>query len=236
MNIDLSIIIPVYQEEALLRRCLQCVMSQIDLRCVEVIVVEGGEQDLNRRITQEFNCQYISAKVGRAYQLNRGALLSKGRWLMFLHADCIVGSGFYESFRSLEATVYWGFFYHRIDAKGVLYRIIEHMDNIRARYLELPYGDQAIFVRKDVFVEIGMFPEVPILEDLILARTLAKQYTCRGLYPILRSSARRWEARGIISTTLLNWEILFLYYFTDTSLNELASMYRNNRRENDSPK
>ncbi|GBG85986.1 hypothetical protein CBR_g40798 [Chara braunii] len=121
----------------------------------------------------------------------------------------------------------WGAFVKpRIDASGWGYRVLETLILIRTRVFYMPYGDQGLFIRRDTFGEIGGYPSMPIMEDFELVRRL-KRRGPPGLIsggPLL-ISARRWEERGIVETTIMN-QVMILGYFIGVSPSKLADLYR----------
>lgn len=180
----------------------------------EVIVVDGGSHDGTQQIAERIDCTLVPAETGRAKQQNAGAAAASGEVLLFLHADTrLVEDGVRQIEAALrdERTV-CGAFRQSIDAEGVLYRWLEWGNAFRVRRIRTAYGDQGIFVRSEIFADVGGFPNVPILEDLILMRELRR----RGASPVLlegplQISARRWQDNGVIRQTARNWMILSLY-------------------------
>jgi glycosyltransferase involved in cell wall biosynthesis len=158
--------------------------------------------------------------------MNVGAQHASGEWLWFLHADCWVHSDSLKAIAALSAAAGWGCFCHRIDAPNPLLRIIETADNLRASRLHLPYGDQGIFVRRSLFEEMGGYEDVPLLEDLILARRLVTRMAPIVLSETLVCDARRWLRGGIRNTTILNWKILWNYFVLRRTPAELATLWR----------
>lgn len=222
----LSIIIPVLNDAPALRRCLESLAAERGTDAtVEILVVDGGSEAACREAAREFGAEYLNASLGRALQMNAGTAIARGSWLWFLHADCVPAPGSLAALKNLDSAALWGCFRHRIDAPPFALRVIERADNFRARWLRLPYGDQGIFVRREAFESTGRFPAVPLLEDVLLAQTLGKLAAPRVLSPIMKTDARRWLQRGIFRTTWLNWKILWLFFVTKKSPEELARIY-----------
>ena len=220
-----SIIIPVLNDAVLLARCLEALAQADGFAQCEVLVVDGGPSDDCRQTAERYCATYLTSARGRAAQMNTGARLRQSEWLWFLHADCVPHRDSLRAIAALGADAFWGCFRHRIDHRSALLRIIECADNVRARWTGLPYGDQGIFVRTNVFESCYGFPEVPFLEDVMLARTLRSRGRARVLDPLLRCDARRWLAQGIARTTLMNWQIMFGYLFLKRTPEQLFETY-----------
>jgi rSAM/selenodomain-associated transferase 2 len=221
MSRTVSIIIPVLNDALALQRCLEA----LPRNCADIIVADGGGDQSVRMLAANTGVNYLSCERGRAVQMNAGARSARGEWLWFLHADCIPAPGSIDAICNLDSSTSWGCFRHRIDAPSILLRIIERADNLRARYAGLPYGDQGIFVRRELFEKVGGYPAVPLLEDLLLARALKRIARPRLLRPVLHCDARRWLQHGIVRNTLNNWRILWKYYVRNESPESLAALY-----------
>jgi rSAM/selenodomain-associated transferase 2 len=210
----LSIVVPVLDEESALRANLPPLLEQIAAQpeAIELIVVDGASSDVSREVAAEYDADVIMARRGRAPQMNAGARHARGDWLMFLHADCRLAEGalglLLDKLRA-EPLRSWGHFPARIAAKGAAFRLIEWGINRRSRWFGLPFGDQGIFVRRKLFIEVGAFPEEPTLEDVALVRMLGRlDRPIRPTTPLL-IDARRWQREGLWRVTLSNWRALF---------------------------
>ncbi|MEZ6066142.1 MAG: TIGR04283 family arsenosugar biosynthesis glycosyltransferase [Planctomycetaceae bacterium] len=205
----LTVIIPTRNEAANLPGCLA---SCEPLGDVEVVIADCGSTDGTVEIALQSGCRIITAPAGRALQMNAAAFEATGDVLLFLHADCRLPANAERAMRQTlsQPGVDWGAFPHRIDGNRLAYRVIEWSDNVRARRLRSPYGDQAIFVRRELFHEIGGYPEVPLLEEVLLAKQLRRRASFGFVEATLLTDARRWERRGVVRTTLTNWCIRLL--------------------------
>jgi len=197
-----SCIIPVYNEEKLIKKTLD---SLSKFEGLEIIVVDGGSSDRSVDIVNNYSVISISSPKGRSSQMNAGAGVAKGDILLFLHADNVV---FSEALVNIEKEVQQngvvgGCLTQKIDKKGFIFRVIEAQGNIRARMSKVFYGDQGIFVRKDVFFRVNGFPEVPIFEDALFTRKLRQEGKTAVLSDKIIVSPRRWEKRGIIKTMIM---------------------------------
>lgn len=202
----LSVIIPALDEEEVVAQAVRSVRDE-----AEVIVVDGGSEDRTRAVAQAEGAAVFTAPSGRGRQLDAGARRAGGDWLVFLHADTRLEEGWASALRHLDAEVVGGAFRFAIDSPRLGYRVVEAGVALRCRLWRLPYGDQGLFVRREVYGMIGGFPPLPLMEDIAFVRRLSRV----GLlvFPPVRAftSARRWERRGILATTARNWWLLGLY-------------------------
>jgi rSAM/selenodomain-associated transferase 2 len=181
-------------------------------------------------VAERQGAQVIAAPRGRARQQNVGAALARGDVFLFLHADNWLGEDCRSQVeRALESGCSAAAFRQRIEADGYIYRLLERGNAARARWLKLPYGDQGIVVRRDLFERLGGFPDVQLMEDVLLMRKL-RQLTTPILLPgPLHVSARRWEAHGVVRQTLRNWAILAAWRL-GIRIDRLAQFYHNHHR------
>ena len=157
-------------------------------------------------IAAAHGAQVIAADPGRGRQLNAGASAASGDTLLFLHADTLLPSDAAAHVDAALSTsgAIAGAFRLKIDAPSASFRLIERAVNWRSLHLQLPYGDQAIFMRAATFREAGGFPDVPVMEDFALMRRFKRSGKIALADAAVLTSARRWLARGIWRTTLLN--------------------------------
>ncbi|MFG0334934.1 MAG: TIGR04283 family arsenosugar biosynthesis glycosyltransferase [Maioricimonas sp. JB049] len=205
----ISVIIPTLNEAG---RIADVVTRTRKLGQCEIIVVDGGSEDETLSRARSVADQALLAPRGRALQQNAGAAAATGEILLFLHADCWLEPGSLEEIRDAVAGggCAAGCFRQRIDATGLTYRLLERGNAARVRCLGWAYGDQGIFVRRDLFERIGRFPEVGLMEDLLLSKRLKRAGGLRLLGPRLHVSPRRWQKNGIVRQTLRNWLLLAL--------------------------
>ena len=173
----------------------------------EVVVVDGGSRDKTAEEATRAGARVETAPRGRAAQLNAGARAARGDALVFLHADCRLPEDAGEQVRRVlsGAGVAGGWFPQQIDAAGVLFRLGGRGSNRRARLLGLPYGDQAIFTRRETFLAAGGFPEDPIMEDAGLARRLRRLGRLEPAESAVITGAEHWRRLGPVLTALLDY-------------------------------
>jgi rSAM/selenodomain-associated transferase 2 len=198
-----SIVMPVYNEGKIIEKAISGLIRETG---VEVIVVDGGSTDDTVLCLKNYPVNVISSAKNRATQMNAGAREAKGDVLLFLHADCILEEGAISAIReSVSSGLVGGCLRHIIDSPGMIYRMIEATGDIRAKLSKIFYGDQAIFVKKDVFSKLGGYDNVSLFDDVLFSKKLRRAGKTRVLNKKVYASSRRWQKQGIIKATLVNW-------------------------------
>ena len=202
----LSVIVPSLNNAAQIAAAVASARAER----AETIVVDGGSRDGTPEIARRAGARVIRAQPGRARQMNRGAAVARGRVLLFLHADTVLPAGYVSCiFAALsDASVVGGAYGHRTDLPGRAMRLVEKLVLLRSKYLGLPYGDQAIFVRRAAFEAMGGFRDVGIAEDLALMRRLRRRGRIVIAPKAAVTSGRRWAELGILKTTAINQFVL----------------------------
>lgn len=220
-----SIIIPVYNEERNIAKLLDYL---VPLQA-ELVVVDGGSTDKTIAVVEQYPVKIIKSAKGRARQMNKGASQANGDILIFLHADCLPEEGFLETItRAIDNDYIGGCLTHTIDSDSLIYRWIEASGNIRARISKVFYGDQCIFVRKDIFERLGAYDEVELFEDVIFSRKLKKEGLVAIFDKKVLTSSRRWKKQGLAKVTLINWIIGIAFMF-GVSTERLRTLYEDVR-------
>ena len=196
----------------------------------EIIVVDGGSTDGTREIARAHDAVVLSAPPGRATQMNRGAAIATGEWLLFLHADTLLPADYAAHIgRTLaEPGVAVGAFEFAITQDFPGRRWIERATNLRARRRQLPYGDQGLFLRRETFRLTGGFADLPIMEDYEFVRRLRVRGKISIAPAVAHTSGRRWRELGALRTTLVNQAIILGYRFGVPPA-RLAMWYRTRR-------
>lgn len=225
MTSNISIIIPTLNEAGNLP-ALKALTRQV----AEVIVVDGGSNDATVQIAKELGFTVLSSDKGRGVQLNLGAKKATAPCLLFLHADTFLPPAFPDLVTDCLADpeTILGSFSLQLDTKNLAMRTICACANLRSRYLQLPYGDQAFFLRRHDFHALGGFPKMPIMEDYAFVKLAQKQGKIRTLPQTVTTSSRRLQAVGPILTTVIN-QLMILGYRLGVSPERLASFYRSRR-------
>lgn len=219
-----SVVIPCLDEEAVLVRTLRRLHRLMP--GVEVVVADGGSRDGSAELAASF-ARVVRAPRGRGQQMNAGAAVARGDVLVFLHADARLRADPRPQIvellqRSGCAAVY---FAQRVCAHGPWFRVIERAAQARARHLHWILGDLGLAVRRETFAAVGGFPAEPLFEDLGISRRLRRHGAFARCSVRLHVSARRWQQRGVLRTTLRNWG-LTLGYYLGVPTQRLAEHYR----------
>jgi len=203
---SVSVVIPTLDEEQRLPAAIQSVRADAD-----VIVVDGGSGDATREVAAREGARVLEAPRGRGRQLDQGARAATGEWLLFLHADTRLETGWAAALAALPPEVVGGAFRFAVDSPRPAFRVVETVVRLRLRLFALPYGDQGLFVRREVYARIGGVPHLPLMEDVAFVARMRR--AGRLAFPPVRAftSARRWDRYGIVGTTLRNWSLLALY-------------------------
>lgn len=221
----ISIIVPIHNEAGMLKLTLEALKSASDSN-VEILVVDGGSTDESKRIVEEMGLPLLSAPSGRASCQNFGASQAKGSILFFVHADTIVPGNFCTVVRELLANDknLLGAFRFRIDERPWFAPLLEWGTNLRAKRAQLPYGDQALFLRKSVFDSLGGFPDQKLMEDFEFVRQVRAQgHVCIAQEHVVISS-RRWKRMGYLNCLIVN-QLIILAYTLGVTPDRLASWY-----------
>lgn len=192
-----SIIVPVLHDTDALARLIPTIEADPD---IEIIVVNGGASDsgIGALADDRPDVRWLSSPPGRGRQMNVGALSARGRWLLFLHADTRLMPQWLGEIRRVDAdpSVVGGSFRFQLDSDAYQARLIERGVAWRVRWFDLAYGDQALFVRGDIFRALGGYREWPLMEDVDLIRRLRKVGRLYHSPLAAVTSARRWERDG----------------------------------------
>lgn len=206
----LSIVIPVLNDARALGPCLGALAPALPEGLIrELILSDGGSQDGIEAVADEIGAELVRGAPGRGGQLARGAAAARGEWLLFLHADTVLSEGWAEAVRRhmAEAPEKAGWFRLRFDEGGAAAAWVAGWANFRSRWLGLPYGDQGLLARRDVYERAGGYPDIPLMEDVALARRLP----LRGLAAEAVTSARRYRRDGWLRRGWRNLSTLGLW-------------------------
>jgi rSAM/selenodomain-associated transferase 2 len=220
----ISIIIPVLNEEESITSTLQNLQGYRQ-QGHEIIVVDGGSNDDTIARAHGLADQMLKSKSGRAFQMNTGAEYASGDVLLFLHADTLLPKNSCSLIGNvIDRGAEWGRFDVRLSGRLWGLRIIEQMMNWRSCLTSIATGDQAIFVRRPLFLKVGAYPGIQLMEDIVLSRKLRNCSKPACIKERVTTSSRKWENNGIISTVFLMWR-LRLMYFLGVPADKLAKLY-----------
>jgi len=218
---QLSIIVPMLNEEAGIEAALQALRPL----GAEIIVVDGGSTDRSVVLAEPLADRVIVAPRGRARQMNAGAAIASGDTLLFLHADTVLPAIAGQLvLDAIDGGAIWGRFDVRIEGQSSLFPLIATLMNLRSRLTGIATGDQAIFVTRAAFRQVGGFPDQPLMEDIVLSSRLCRIGRPACLRPPAITAGRRWERHGVLRTILHMWW-LRLRYFLGSSPHDLAREY-----------
>ncbi len=223
----ITVVIPALDEEQSLPLTLE---RTIGLGFDRIIVVDGGSRDRTLEVIESAArprpsapspphsrltpVTFLKSEAGRARQMNHGAAASQDEVLLFLHADTqLPGEARATIEQALaEPTCVGGRFDLHFSRDTRWGRLIGNLINLRSRWSGIATGDQAIFVRRTVFDQLGGFTDVPIMEDVDFTRRLKRMGRVAALRSKVVASFRRWEHKGPVRTILLMWALRFLYW------------------------
>jgi rSAM/selenodomain-associated transferase 2 len=226
--VKFSIIVPAFHEGKNIHDLIECLNRLDSDKKSEVIVVDGAQERDTLAAIPGNNVLKISSERGRATQMNAGAYIARGEVLIFLHADTELPVRALEKIHALmERSEYvGGAFDLGIKSNKFIFRTIGKLASWRSRLSRIPFGDQAIFIRREYFNKIGGYKEIPIMEDVELMRRIKKSGNKIWIFrDRVMTSPRRWEKEGVIYCTLRNWMLQALY-FLGVSPHKLATFYK----------
>lgn len=209
----LSIIVPVLNEGDTIVEMLAA-LAPYRARGAEVIVVDGGSRDGSMEAARPHADRVIAAPRGRGSQMNAGAADARGDVLLFLHADTRLPP---EADRlvldALKRSRHaWGRFDVTIAGRSRLLPVVAAMMNLRSRLTAIATGDQAMFMTRAAFARAGGFPDIPLMEDVVLSRRLKAASRPACLAARVTTSGRRWDRDGVIRTILTMWRLRFAFF------------------------
>jgi rSAM/selenodomain-associated transferase 2 len=227
-SIKFSVIVPAFHEGERINDLIEYLNHLDPGKNLEIIIVDGAQEKDTLKAIHNSNAIRMSSEKGRAKQMNAGASIAKGEILIFLHADTELPIHALKNIRSLiERREYvGGAFDLGIKSDKFFFKVIGTLSSFRSRLNKIPFGDQAIFIRRGYFNQIGGYQEIPLMEDVELMRRIKKSGNKIWIfYDRAMTSPRRWEKEGVIYCTLRNW-IFQLLYFLGVSPGRLTKFYK----------
>jgi len=228
-SIKFSIIVPVFHEGNIVNDLIEHVNRLDSEGSAELIIVDGAKEKDTLTAILSNHVIKISSERGRAKQMNAGASIAKGEILIFLHADTELPIHALRRIGSFigQTEYVGGAFDLGIKPDKPIFKVIGTLSSLRSRLNRIPFGDQAIFIRREYFNKIGGYKEIPLMEDVELLRRIKKSGDrIRIFYDRAMTSPRRWEKEGVIYCTLRNWTLQALYLL-GVSPEKLRNFYKN---------
>lgn len=224
---------PVFHEGEKINECIGQLHHLDTQKNLEIIVVDGASEKDTLKAIHNHHVIKISSEQGRAKQMNAGASVAKGEILIFLHADTELPTQAFKKINTLlgQKEYVGGAFDLGIRSDKFIFKVIGVFASLRSRLNRIPFGDQAIFIRREYFNAIGGYKEIPLMEDLELMRRIKKSGSKIWIFhDRVITSPRRWEKEGVIYCTLRNWTLQTLY-FLGISPHMLANFYKSSHSE-----
>ncbi len=209
MNPIVSIVMPVLNEADRLQRAGRALAS---LPNSEWIVVDGGSNDDSVKVAESIGANVIVSSPGRARQMNAGASLARGDYLLFLHADTTLPGDWQLWLGALESVEPdWGFFRVALQPAGKVLGLVAAAMNLRSSLTRVATGDQAMFVKHSVFEALSGFADIPLMEDVAISKRLRRRASPMIWPTPVHTSSRRWRRHGIARTIFLMWSLRLQY-------------------------
>ena len=223
-----SVIVPVFHEAERINGLIEYLNHLDSEGNAELIIVDGAKEKDTLMAIRSNSAIKISSEQGRAKQMNAGASIARGEILIFLHADTELPVHALRKIGSFigQTEYVGGAFDLGIKSDKPIFKVIGTLSSLRSRLNRIPFGDQAIFIRREYFNKIGGYKEIPLMEDVELLRRINKSGDrIRIFYDRVMTSPRRWEKEGVIYCTLRNWILQTLYSF-GVSPQKLIKFYK----------
>lgn len=225
MPAPLSIVMPVLNAARGLERSLPALGEGLDAGLIaELVLSDGGSTDATAKIADAAGAVWVEGAAGRGGQIARGIAAARCPWVLVLHADTVLAEGWTDAVASAfgqPGSAHYGTL--AFDAAGVAPALVARWANLRSRVFGLPYGDQGLLLHRDLLDDIGGYPDLPLMEDVALARALRGRL--KPLNIEARTSAARYERDGWLNRGARNL-VLLTRYFLGADPAQLAESYR----------
>ncbi len=226
MPAPLSIIIPTLNAADKIGPTLACLAGAIGEGLIrELIIADGGSTDNIAEIADHAGAALVTSEPGRGGQLRSAAEIAKGTWMLFLHADTVLGDNWHNAVADHLALhpKDAGYFRLKFDATGLWPTVIAQWATLRSRLFHLPYGDQGLLISRRHYDAIGGYSNIPLMEDVAIARAIGRRL--RALETTATTSAERYQRNGWLRHSLRN-HMLMLRYMLGTDPDTLAKRYK----------
>jgi rSAM/selenodomain-associated transferase 2 len=214
-SIQFSVIIPVLHEEKSITTCIDQLKTMDSDASFEIIVVDGDPSGSTINIISDTIIQKIVSDPNRGKQMNKGADYARGDILVFLHVDTVLPKNAFILIQNVlqQQKYVGGAFSLRFDSEKKSLKLIANYSTFRSYITRLPYGDQVIFLRKEIFEELGGYAPIPLMEDIEFMKRIRKgKHKIKILSEKVTTSSRRLETEGILYSMIRNLVIITLYH------------------------
>lgn len=227
MKPPLSVVMPTLNSARGLGRAMESLSEGISASLVrEVLVSDGGSEDETEDLARALGARFIRGERGRGAQLARGAKEAKGSWLLFLHSDTALEADWATRAKAhMEKPSLAGYFKLRFDSRGLMPRAVAGWANARSAAFGLPYGDQGLLISRGLYDSAGGYPDIPIMEDVVMAQRLKGKL--RMIPAVALTSSGKYQKSGWIRNGARNLWLLGRFKF-GADPRELARVYRGN--------
>jgi rSAM/selenodomain-associated transferase 2 len=233
-KVKFSIIVPALHESNMINSLVEHLEGMELSRDAEIIVVDGNPNGDTIQAIESDKVKQMVAPKGRARQMNAGASVAEGETLVFLHADTGLPRNALTKIHLAMAQGEYvgGAFELNFNSEKMRFRMLALLASLRCRLTRIPYGDQAIFIKRDYFNALGGYKDIPIMEDVELMRRIKRKGDKICMIPKqVKTSPRRWEQEGFVYVNVRN-TFLFLSYVLGVSPEKLASFYKDTYKKN----
>lgn len=222
---SIAVIIPLLNEAEILPTLMNQ-LERLHQAGMQVIVVDGGSDDGTRERLAATAFHVIDGPRGRALQMNAGARHADAELLLFLHADTVLPDNSVQLIIDSNTDGYcWGRFDVQITGEHFMLPVIARMMNWRSRLTKIATGDQALFMRREIFQQVNGFPQQSLMEDIEISKQLKRLGRPACLRQKVTTSGRRWQENGVWKTILLMWRLRFDYW-RGVDASQLAGRYQ----------
>lgn len=221
MAAPISVIIPTLNAQADISPCLAALVEGLDTGLIaELVISDGGSTDETALLAEAWGGEIITGPPSRGGQLSRGCVAARGMWYLILHADTVLEPGWSGAVSAHLAQNNAAYFKLKFDRGG---RVVAGWANMRARMFGLPYGDQGLLIRRDLYAKVGGYPDQPLMEDVAIVRALRGQLVALDATAV--TSAAKYRQQGWLRRGARNlWTLM--RYFAGASPEALAKSYQ----------
>lgn len=221
----ISIIIPSLNEETQIKKCLDSLNQKYIRKKCEIILVDGKSIDRTVCKAKGLVDKCLIIKPDRSNQLILGASVASCSTLVFLHADTILSQENIDEILRRNDSLKWGFFNIRFDIMSYEYKCLSNLINFRSRLFNICTGDQCMVIHRDIYNQIGGFPDIRLMEDLKICTSLKKIHPPYFFKTYVETSSRRWRSNGFI-LTVFKMHFLKILFYLGVNTRVLRELYK----------